>query len=123
MINRWKISLYFQVRFCYFYKKSEDEEQPIVADEELKLETLISDYVQKTHQEFTKDDFRNLRIADIIAAVDTESGNPKANKKNKRKPSRPKISTKQVRSAQPPGKKKKSKSASFFDLYLILFFV
>ncbi|VDL60663.1 unnamed protein product [Hymenolepis diminuta] len=85
-----------------------DEEQPVVADEELKLETLMSDYVQKTHQEFTKDDFRNLRIADIIAAVDTESGNPKASKKNKRKPSRSKISAKQARSAQPPSKKKKS---------------
>nr|CDS27728.1 nuclear factor related to kappa B binding [Hymenolepis microstoma] len=83
------------------------EESPIVADEDLNAETLISDYVEASQREFTKEDFKNLRIADIIAAVDTESGNSKANKKNKRKAPRPKVAAKQAHNAPPPSKKKK----------------
>ncbi|VDO06286.1 unnamed protein product [Rodentolepis nana] len=84
-----------------------NEDLPIIANEEINVETLISDYIQRSQREFTKEDFKNLRIADIIAAVDNENGNSKANKKNKRKASRPKVAANQARNAPPPSKKRK----------------
>lgn len=74
-------------------------------DGDLNLEALISVYVKENQHEFSEDDFKNIRLADVIASVNAENGNSKSIKKSKRKSSSAKITAK--RSIQPAAKKKK----------------
>lgn len=75
--------------------------------EELDVENLISDYVQQSQYGSLGEALRGIRVSDIIAAVDMESGNSKAGKKVKRKTGRTKGAIK--RNNQPPAKKAKNR--------------
>ncbi|KAL5102901.1 Nuclear factor related to kappa-B-binding protein [Taenia crassiceps] len=83
------------------------EPPPSPRSEELDIENLISDYVQQNQYSSFEGKLKGIRVSDIIAAVDMESGNSKVSKKVKRKTGRTKGASK--RNNQPPAKKEKTR--------------
>lgn len=89
-------------------------------ENDLKLETLIAEYVDDSNRDFIKQDLKNIRIADIIAAVESENCTSKCTKRNKRKAPQPKSTTKKsLNSAQPPRKRTKLWFVYFGYVYIL----